>query len=684
MVGAWLVLLMLAGPLAGKLTGVQKNDTAEWLPSDAESTQVYELQERFQTTETAPAIIVFERSAGITSADEATVAAFADRLAGVDGVTGEVVGPIPAEDGEALQLVVPVEMGDDGWAKTATRVDEMRGIVGEGGDGLATHITGPVGISADQSSVFEGADFSLMFITVLIIVGILLFAYRSPVLWLLPVLSAGAALTIAQAVIYGLARGDGLTVTGQGASILMVLVLGAGTDYALLLIARYREELTRTADRHVAMGVALRRATPAIVASAATVVIAMLCLTFADMSSTASLGPVVAIGIAVGLLAMLTLLPALLVIVGRWVFWPKKPKIGVPEAAANNRWARLGASIARRPRTVWIGTAGVLAVLTIGVTSLNAGGLSAADGFVGKPDSIVGQEVLGRHFDGGNGQPVVVVADEASAARVEQTLTGTEGIAEVSDPVVADGLVQLTGSLTEHPDSDSAKAAVETLRAELDSIEGADARVGGYTATQIDLTNANQHDNRLIIPLVLVVVLLVLGFLLRAIVAPLVLVATVVLSFGAALGISAVVFENVFGFAGVDSSFPLLAFIWLVALGIDYNIFLMHRVREETQLGGPTSGALTGLATTGRVITSAGLVMAGTFAALASMPLVFFAELGFAVALGVLIDTFVVRSILVTGLSLDLGRWMWWPSELARKKDVSGSEHAGREPALTR
>jgi RND superfamily putative drug exporter len=668
-VALWLVLLMVGGPLAGKLSSVQKNDTAEWLPSNAEATQVFELQKKFQTVETSPAVIVYERTSGVTGADQSKVADDARKLAGVDGVTGQIVGPIASEDGKALQLVVPVEMSDDGWQKAGGRSDDMRAIVGKGDGGLAVHIAGPVGIAADQSNAFKGTDTSLLFFTVLIVVVILLFAYRSPVLWLLPLMTAGVALTFAQGVIYGLAKNAGLTVNAQGAAILVVLVIGAGTDYALLLIARYREELRRHEDRHVAMSIALRRAAPAIIASAATVAIGMLCLSFADMNSTSGLGPVVSIGIVVGLLAAVTLLPALLVVFGRWIFWPRKPKFGTAEAGKPSRSGRLGLRIARRPRAVWIGTAVVLGALAFGLFALNAKGLSSADGFVDKPDSIVGQEVIGAHYAAGSSQPVVVVGNQSASDQIQQAVRNTDGVVSVADPVTANGLVRVEGTLSAQPDSDAAKSAVDRVRSAVHGINGADAKVGGQTALQIDLNTANKHDNRLIIPLVLIVVLLILGVLLRAIVAPLVLIATVVLSFGAAIGLSALVFKGIFGFNGTDSAFPLLSFVWLVALGIDYNIFLMHRVREEAVRNGTRHGALTALATTGGVITSAGLVMAGTFAALASLPLVFFAELGFAVALGVLLDTFIVRSVLVTALNLDIGRHIWWPSKLAQVPD---------------
>ena len=661
----WIALAAAAGPLAGKMSGVQTNETAEWLPGGAEATQVFYLLQRFPTTESVPAIIIYERESGTTPADLARATDHAAAIAGLDGVAGPVTGPIPAADGRALQLIVPVEMGDDGWSRSGDRIDAIRAVTGPGADGLTVFVAGPASAAADQATAFAGTDGTLLLATLAIVTIILLLAYRSPVLWLLPIMTAGLALSVSQAVIYLLASNTSLTVNGQSAAILMVMVFGAGTDYALLLIARYREELRRDPDRHAAMAVAVRRSGPAVLASAATIVLALLCLMFAEMNSTAGLGPVVAIGIVVGLLAALTLLPALLVIFGRWLFWPAIPRSGTVDRANSGLWARLGPAIARRPRTVWVGTALVLAIASIGVVKLDASGLGTADSFVNRPPSVVGQEALGRHFPAGKGQPVVVIGNATAATELRAALAATPGITDVTEPVTADGLVSIEGTLQAGSDTPAARATVDRVRDAVHAVPGADGRVGGATALQLDLNRANANDNRLIIPIVLLVVLLVLGLLLRAVVAPLVLIATVVLSFGAALGISAVVFEEVFGFKGTDSGFPLFVFVWLVALGIDYNIFLMTRVREESRRHGPKQGALIGLAATGGVITSAGLVLAGTFAALASLPLVFFAELGFAVALGILLDTIIVRSVLVTALSLDLGRWMWWPGRLA-------------------
>jgi RND superfamily putative drug exporter len=538
-------------------------------------------------------------------------------------------------------------------------------------------------MAADSADAFKGIESTLLFAAAAVVILILLFTYRSPVLWLLPVITAGISLIGSQALVYLIAKHAGLTVNAQSAGILTVLVFGAGTDYALLLVARYREELRRHADRHEAMAFALHRAGPAVVASASTVILGMLCLLAAEMNSTKGLGPVVAIGIAVALAAMLTLLPALLVIAGRWVFWPVRPRFGSAEPTVTGGWSRVGRRIARRPRLVWAVTAGVLGIMSLGLMGLKAEGLSAKDSFIGTPQSVTGQEALGRHFPAGVGSPLVVIGAASTADEMSTALASTPGVAEVSNPVVKGDLAYLEGTLVAAPDSKAANAAVDRARDALHAIPGASAKVGGNTAVNLDASRASTHDDKVIIPLILLVVFVILMLLLRAVVAPLILIGTVVLSFAAALGVSALVFHHVFGFAGADTSLPLFVFVFLVALGIDYNIFLMSRVREEARTHGTVRGALVGLSATGGVITSAGLVLAGTFAALATLPLVGFAELGFAVAFGVLLDTIVVRSVLVTALNFDVRGKMWWPSRLAAVPDEPIEEPAvDLNPAL--
>ncbi len=674
----WLGVLVVALPLAGKLTGAEKNDAKSWLPGGAESTKVLDVQAAFASPDTIPAVIVYERASGLTAADQAKVASDAHTFAALPSLDGKVTGPLPSADGKAAQLIVPINLGPNGWSKAATVVDSMSRTARDGGDGLTAHITGPAGTAADSSRAFEGIDSTLLFGTMAVVVVILLLTYRSPLLWILPILSAGVALMSAEAVVYLLAQHSGLTVNAQSAGILTVLVFGAGTDYALLLIARYREELRRHRDRHEAMAVALHRAGPAIIASASTVVVSMLCLVFADTNSTKGLGPVAAIGITVGLVVMLTLLPAMLVIVGRWIFWPARPQFGSEEPTTSGVWARIGASIARRPRATWVATTMALALMALGIVALGADGLTNKEAFRGHPDSVVGEEVVARHFPAGAGTPVVVVSAADRGAEVRAALASISGIDAASvTPVVTRGTHgYIEGTLTDPADSKAAYDTVDRVRAAVHAVPGAQALVGGGSAIQLDVQRAAAHDRDLIIPIVLVVVFLILALLLRALLIPLLLVGTVVLSFGAALGASALVFKHVFGFAGADTSLPLFVFVFLVALGIDYNIFLMTRVREEALKHDTRRAALIGLAATGGVITSAGFVLAGTFAVLATLPVTGFAEIGFAVAFGVLLDTLVVRSILVTALNLDLGRHIWWPSALSRRADVVVPERA--------
>ncbi|MCY1139628.1 MMPL family transporter [Actinoplanes sp. Pm04-4] len=669
----WVLVVIMAAPLAGKLTSVQKNDNSAWLPGGAEATQVADLQAQFQPDDIAPAIVVYERTGGLTPADLAKAQADVARMRTVEGVTGDIVGPIPSQDKQAIEMIVPVRIDDDGWEALPDIAASITSTAENGAPpGLEIFLAGPVAAAADSADAFAGIDGTLLYTTLAVVAIILLITYRSPVLWLLPIVTAGIALTSSQAVIYLLAKYADLAVNAQSAGILTVLVFGAGTDYALLLVARYREELRRHEDRHEAMQLALHRAGPAIIASAATVAVGMSCLTLAELNSTAGLGPVAAIGIVVGLAAMISLLPALLVICGRWLFWPVRPRYGTPEPTATGLWARLGLRIARRPRTVWIATALALGAMALGLLQMNAVGLTSADQFTTEQPSTVAEEALARHFPAGGGQPVTVIANAGSAQQVSSTLAAVPGISEVADPISKNGLVLIDGTLNSAPDSAAAQRTVEEVRDAVHAIPGADAKVGGYTAVVVDINDANRHDNRLIIPLVLLVVLIILGLLLRAIVAPLILIATVVLSFAAALGVSVLVFRHIFDFPAEDTSFPLFVFVFLVALGIDYNIFLMTRVREEAHTHGTRRGALIGLGATGGVITSAGIVLAGTFAALASLPLVAFAEIGFAVAFGVLLDTLIVRSVLVTALNLDVGRWMWWPSKLMHVPDGDG------------
>jgi putative drug exporter of the RND superfamily len=681
----WLVFVAVAGPLSGKLMGAEKNDSSAWLPANAQSTQVLNLRSQVVSPNVFAAVVVYDRPSGLTAADRAKVTADAASFARVPGaLPGQVTGPVISADGKAAETIVPVNLGSTGWSAAGPAADSLRAIADSGADGLSAHVTGPLGTAADSNNAFKGIDGTLLYAALAVVIVLLLLTYRSPVLWLLPVISVGIALVTAQALIYLLAAHAGLTVNAQSAGILDVLVFGAGTDYALLLTARYREELRRHEDRHEAMAVALRRAGPAIVASAGTVIISLLTLSLAELNSTKSMGPVLAIGVAVALLAMMTLLPALLVITGRWVFWPAKPGYGSAEPTTRGMWARIGNRIAVRPRTVWIGTVVVLGALAAGAAGLQAHGLTNAQSFRGHPDSVAGQAVLDQHFPGGAGQPVQVFGSPSSGPQLAAALRSVNGLTDVTKPVSLAGHTYLEATLTSAPDSQAAYDTIGKARAATAAVPGANALVGGNTAVNLDVQQAAAHDRTLIIPIILVVVFLILMLLLRAVVAPIMLIATVVLSFGAALGVSALFFNNVFNFGGADTTFPLFVFVFLVALGIDYNIFLMTRVREETSRHGPRQGALTGLSVTGGVITSAGAVLAGTFAVLGTLPVTFLTELGFAVAFGVLLDTIVVRSVLVTALNLDLGRHVWWPSRLSRQPAPPEADAVPGQPTSVR
>ena len=655
------------GSLGGKLTSVQENDVAAWLPGDAESTKALQKAQQFSDPDAVMAIVVYVRDGGITPADMSVVTDDAKKFSVMKDVT-DVVPAIPSEDGRAAQTIVTMHLDDDGWEALPDLVKELRSIAKADSGGLKSVVGGPAAFGADQAQAFAGIDGILLAAALGVVFIVLLLTYRSLVIPIVFLICAVAALGMAQGVIYLLAKYAGLTVNGQSAGILSVLVIGAGVDYALLLVARYREELRNYEDRHEAMAHALHRAAPAIIASGATVILGLLCLSFAEMNSTAGLGPVAAGGIAIALLVMLVLLPAVFVILGRWIFWPFIPRFGDESPAERGLWARVGRRIAKRPRSVWIGTTLILAACTFGVVQLDANGLTNEQTFTTSQPSIEADKVLTEHFPGGAGSPVSVLSATPQAEAVVDALKDVDGLVPDSVEIKgeAGGTSYLEATLTDAPDSDAAYATIDRARDAVHAVDGADALIGGNSAINHDVQKASGEDNRLIIPVILAVVLIILMVLLRAVVAPLILLGTVVLSFGAALGLSALAFRHIFDWQGADTSLPLFAFVFLVALGIDYNIFLMTRVREEALVHGTHKGALIGLNATGGVITSAGLVLAGTFAALASLPLVFMAELGFAVALGVLLDTVIVRSVLVTSLNLDVGRHMWWPSRLSR------------------
>lgn len=659
---AWLVLLMAGGALGSKLQSVTQNNADAYLPGSAEATRVIKLQEKVHSEDSTLTVVSYERRSGITSADRAYALTNVRDFAKIPKA-GPATGPLLSKDGQAMQVFVPIKSDGDDVIKD---IDAMRGTLERGPpQGLDVRVTGPAGGMYDLVKVFSDIDGTLLLVTLGVVVLMLLLTYRSPFLWFVPLISAVSAYGLSQGVVYLLAQA-GLVVSGQASGILAVLVFGAGTDYALLIIARYREELHRHEDKHEAMELALRRAGPAVLAIGATVTIGLLCLLAAELNSTRGLGPVGAAGIVCALAAMTTLLPALLVALPRGVFWPVVPRYDpryAEESDALERehgvWARVARFVNGRPRLVWTGTAVLLGVLALGLMSLKTGPVSNAGQFLGTPDSVAGQRAIARHFPAGTGSPAIVIGPSQPGLR--DAIARTEGVVGVGTPLSGNGYVEYEATFAAAPDSRAARDTVDRLRA---AVHPLGAKVGGTTAINVDTERAAVHDSKLIIPIVLGVVFLILVLLLRALVAPILLMLTVVLSFAASLGVCGMIFTHVFGFEGADSGFPLTIFIFLVALGVDYNIFLMTRVREESQRLGTRRGILRGLTVTGGVITSAGLVLAATFASLATLPLTSLVEMGFAVAFGVLLDTLVVRSLLVPALAYDLGGRVWWPGGL--------------------
>ncbi|GAA1303907.1 MMPL family transporter [Saccharothrix xinjiangensis] len=654
---AWLALGGFSGPFAGKLGEVSVNDNTAFLPASAEATEVAERVRAFDDGQGLPAVVVAERASGLTQADR-------DWLGGRDW-PGRASPVIPSErDDQAAQVVVAVDPEDP-----AAAVDELRSLLTAPPDGLTVLVAGPAAQVADLKEAFGGIDGLLLLVAGAVVAVILVLVYRSPLLPFVVLLSGVFALGLASLAVYLLADGGVIDLNGQSQGILFILVFGAATDYALLLVSRFREELRDTEDRYRAVRVAWRATIEPIAASAGTVVLGVLCLLFSDLNSNKGLGPVAAIGIGAAFLASVTFLPAALALLGRTAFWPLRPKLGSPHPEASGLWARVAGLVSARPRATWVVTTLVLLVGVAFLPQLKASGTAQSDVFLTDVDSVAGQEVLSRHFPGGSGAPAIVLANADRAAAVTEVAGGVEGVSAVRPAGEAQGLVRIDAVLTDPADSEAALATVERLRDAVRAVPGADAKVGGPTATQLDTRDTSERDRLVIIPIVLLVIFLVLALLLRSLLAPLLLIATVVLSFAATMGVSALVFNGLFDFPGADPVVPLFGFVFLVALGIDYNIFLMTRVREEAAELGTREGVLRGLTVTGGVITSAGVVLAATFSALAVLPILFLAQLAFIVAFGVLLDTFVVRSLLVPALVVDVGRRTWWPSEPARGKD---------------
>lgn len=683
-VGLWLLAVVAFGAaqLPTKFEEVQKNESTSFLPGEAESTKALTDAEEIRGEESVTIVAVYRNPDGLTAADKARIRADRRELNSLDlARTGPFAPPVFSKNGQAALLNADIAVNGEGETITGP-VDEVRAKVSGQRDGMTVKVTGSAGFSADAIKVFEGINGTLLIAASALVFILLALIYRSPLFLWIPLFSVAMAEIASRSLGYLIAEA-GFTVNAQASSIMSVLVLGAGTDYALLLVSRYREELRQREDKKEAAAIAAYATAPAIFASAITVMLALMCLTLAEVNGTAGLGPLGALGVAVAMVSMLTLLPALLAITGRRAFWPLVPRVGDEGAdAAHGRWRQWGEWIDRRPRRVWIGTTLILLVMCAGLVTSFSTNLTQADSYRDTVESVTGQELLATSFPSGTNAPTeVIVPDREKVPAVVAALKEDPDVAE-AQPVAEGGPgVLVLAALTTNPYSTAAYDAIPQIRETAKAAGGQDVLVGGTSAIEKDIRDASVRDTKLIIPLVLLVVFVVLILLLRSLVAPIVLIATVVLSFAATMGLSYVVYDVAFGFPGSDPGLPLFAFVFLVALGIDYNIFLMARVREETQRYGTEHGMLRGLAVTGGVITSAGIVLAGTFAVLGVLPLVFLTQIGFAVAVGVLIDTFIVRSTLVPALVLEIGKKIWWPSALSREEGPDGAKPE-EEPEL--
>ncbi|ANE03310.1 hypothetical protein ccrud_03165 [Corynebacterium crudilactis] len=694
----WLVGAGVGGPYFGKVSEVSSNSQTTYLPESADATQVQEQLGDFTDSESIPAIVVMVSDEPLTQQDITQLNEVVAGLSELDIVSDEVSPAIPSEDGRAVQVFVPLNPSAE-LTESVEKLSET--LTQQTPDYVSTYVTGPAGFTADLSAAFAGIDGLLLAVALAAVLVILVIVYRSFILPIAVLATSLFALTVALLVVWWLAKWDILLLSGQTQGILFILVIGAATDYSLLYVARFREELRVHQDKALATGKAIRASVEPILASGSTVIAGLLCLLFSDLKSNSTLGPVASVGIIFAMLSALTLLPALLFVFGRVAFWPKRPKYEPEVVRAENGipatgiWSKVARLVKHHPRAIWISTLIVLLMGVAFVPTMNADGVSQSDLILGASEARDGQQALGEHFPGGSGSPAYIIVDETEAPRVADVVLNNDdfdgvtvssadspsgsapitadGIMPLSsgtapNPIVVDGQVLLQATLIEAPDSEEAQNAIRRVRQAL-ADENITALVGGVTATSVDTNDASLHDRNLIIPIVLLVILVILILLLRSIVAPILLIITTVVSFATALGVAALLFNHVFNFPGADPAVPLYGFVFLVALGIDYNIFLVTRIREETKAHGTRQGILRGLTVTGGVITSAGVVLAATFAALYVIPILFLAQIAFIVAFGVLIDTLLVRAFLVPALFYDIGPKIWWPSKLTTQKD---------------
>jgi putative drug exporter of the RND superfamily len=702
----WFVLVAVAAPLGSKLGSVTDDQTESFLPKNAESTKVVALQKQFPGGQTAGGLVVYRRAEGLNAADRARIRQDARTAERVIPLVGKPVVPFSpgtppgfvSRDGTVAYMAFSLPDNNDklgDWGKALRKAigsEEADGTTAT--PGLHVYLTGSVGFNTDSQEVFGSIDSTLLFVTALLVLVLLGVIYRSPLIALVPLFVVGVAYTLAQALVYLYAE-TGATVSNNGTTILVVLMFGVGTDYCLLLVSRYREELRLHEDKHEAMQRAVERAGPAILASGLTVAAAMLVLLVAETGSVHSLGPVAALGVLSALLAGLTLLPALLTILGRRGFWPRRRLIAfAPDAPPPHQsgwWRRVGQLVQDR--------AGLALGVTVTFFVLCGLGLLAykedysTTTFFKKPTQAVeGFKTLERVFPAGTLAPSTVLVQRAGGpVRPADLAAARARLLKVKDVAAVvptgersrDGRI---GALDIVLASDPYKAAaldvVPRMRKSVADLgPGVAALIGGGSAIQYDYDQSTTRDLKLIVPLALAVIAVILALLLEAILAPIVLIATVILSFFGTMGLSLLIIRYLVGDAGVDNSLPTYAFIFLVALGVDYTIFLMSRVREESRRHGTKEGMLIALGATGPVITSAGIILAGTFAVLMTLPVTFTFDLGLIVALGILLDTFVVRTIMLPAAVERIGDRIWWPSTAAGGAHVMGRKHGDGEPA---
>jgi RND superfamily putative drug exporter len=666
-----LLSLLVAGGIIGGLGEAETSpEPTDGLAVGADSTRAVELGERFPAGDDSTAVVLFTVADGTLSPAQlsAVTASFTDQLTQPGSAPSG--GPpvlIPSEDGTAAIGVLPIQA--EGNAANAQAVEDLRTTLrNEAPDGVSVQVTGPAAIRADLGAVFDGANVRLLLATASVVAVLLLITYRSPILWLVPLIVVGIADRLAAVLATHVLEATGVAWDESTVGILSVLVFGAGTDYALLLISRYRDELRTTPDRFAAMRTALGRTAEAVLASATTVVLGVLTLLLSAIPATRGLGLASAVGIVVAAGYALVVLPSVLVLFGRWVFWPLIPRVGQAQLVESRSiWRWVGDRVARRPMAFVAGTVAVLVAMAAGITQISMG-LSDADQFLKKPEAIAASERLAESFPAGSSDPAVVIT-AADPQQVVAAISAVDGVSSATLVGSADELSKIAVVLAGDPGSDQVADTVLAVRSAL--ADYPETFVGGSEAQRVDLAAATSRDRMVIIPIILGLVLVALFLLLRSVVAPLILVITVVATYLAALGASWWLFTGVFGFKALDDGAPLLAFLFLVALGVDYNIFLVTRAREEAAGHGTRSGMLRALTVTGGVITSAGILLAAVFAVLGVLPLVVLAQLGVIICVGVLLDTLVVRTVLVPAIALLLGDQFWWPRTVSRDREDS-------------